>query len=242
MSWDILHHEWAVRMLQQHIRHSQLKHAYLFTGPPGVGRRTLALRFCQALNCINPPVPGEACGVCRACTLTMRMQHPDLALVEAEREGGVIRVEQARELQRSLSLSPYEARYRVALLLRFHEANHNTQNALLKTLEEPPERVILLLTADTPESLLATISSRCEILRLRPMPLPRLAELLETRHGIPSAEARLLAHLAAGRVGVAIRYHESPELNQRRLGWLEDIYQLLRENQRQRFAFAEATT
>lgn len=242
MTWDILSHDWAVHLLQQHLRSSQQTHAYLFCGASGVGRRTLALRFAQALNCENPPEAAGVCGACRACTLTRRMEHPDLAVVEAEQEGGMIRVEQVRELLRSLSLAPYEARYRVALLLRFHEANANSQNALLKTLEEAPPRVILLLTADTPESLLPTISSRCEILRLRPMPVAQLAETLETQRGIPAEKARLLAHLAAGRVGGAIRLHENPELIQRRLNWQIDLFNLLGEKQRRRFAYAEAFT
>ncbi len=242
MTWNIISHEWAVRLLQQHLRSSQQTHAYLFCGAPGVGRRTLALRFAQALNCSNPPEPAAVCGNCRACTLTRRMQHPDLSVVEAEQEGGMIRVEQVRELQRSLSLAPYEARYRVALLLRFHEANANAQNALLKTLEEAPPRVILLLTADTPESLLPTISSRCEILRLRPMPLTQLAGALERHHEIPAEKARLLAHLAAGRVGDALRLHQNPERMQRRLDWQNDLLTLLSENQRRRFAYAEAFT
>ena len=111
------------------------------------------------------------------------MQHIDLSVVQAEREGGILKVEQVRELQQTLSLMPYEAAYRVALLLRFQEANANAQNALLKTLEEAPARVVLLLTADSPESLLPTIASRCEVLRLRPLAVERLESELLARRG-----------------------------------------------------------
>ena len=93
------------------------------------------------------------------------MQHPDMSVIQAETEGGILKVEQVREVQRTLNLKPYQSKYRVVLFLRFQEANDNAANALLKSLEEAPAHAILLLTADTPEQLLPTIVSRCEILR-----------------------------------------------------------------------------
>ena len=171
-------HEWAETLLQHQIASGQVRHAYLFTGPDGVGRRSLALRFAQAVNCTNPPAPGKACGACRTCTHTERMQQVDLSIIQSETPGAMIKVDQIRTLQHSLSLSPYEARYRIALLLDFEAANANAQNALLKTLEEAPDKVILVITASSAEELLPTIVSRCEQLRLRPLPVEKLAEIL----------------------------------------------------------------
>ncbi len=133
MHWDMLGHEWAVNLLREHVAQGNFRHAYLITGPQGVGRRTLALRFAQALNCPQPLSPGEPCRTCRTCTQIENMQHPDLAIVQAERAGSVLKVDQVRELLPSLSLAPYQANYRVALFLRFEEANQNAANALLKT-------------------------------------------------------------------------------------------------------------
>jgi DNA polymerase III subunit delta' len=240
MEWGVLGHEWAARMLQQHIARQEVRHAYLFTGPSGVGRRTLALRFAQALNCTEPPAPGQSCGgKCRTCRQIEQMQHPDLSIVQAENEGGTLKIDQIRALQHTLSLAPYQARYRVALMLYFDGANANAQNALLKTLEEAPEKVILLLTADSAENLLPTIVSRCEVLRLHPLQVERLAEALHERWSLPVEESRLLAHLSSGRPGYALRLHNDPASLEQRRGWLDSLQELLSSPRRLRFAYAE---
>lgn len=227
-------------LLKEHIANQRARHAYLFSGPSGVGRRTLALRFSQALNCPEPTAPGEPCRACRTCLQIESMQHPDLSLVQAEQVGGVLKVDQVRELQRSLSLTPYQARYRIAVLLRFEEANPSASNALLKTLEEPPQHVVLILTAESGEALLPTIVSRCELLRLRPLTLETVQQGLETQWNIPTEQARLLAHLSGGRIGYALRLNQHPELMQLRQRLLDDHSRLLSASRVERFAYAES--
>lgn len=242
MAWDLIGHAWALEMLQQHIAADRLRHAYLFSGPRGVGRRTLALAFAQAINCPTPPSPGVPCGTCRICQQTARMQQPDLSITRSEAEGEALKVDQIREMQKALSLAPYESAYRVALLLRFEEATTGAQNALLKTLEEPNPRVVLLLTADEPDNLLPTVASRCEVLRLRPHPVEDLAQALVEKKGLDGDRARLIAHIAGGRPGYALRLVEDEALLEERQAWLENLFMLAGATRRERLAYSDSKT
>ena len=240
-NWNILGHEWAVQMLKQHLAHDFVRHAYLFSGPPGLGRRTLALRLTQALNCPTPLGPGQPCGKCKTCQQIERMQYTDLAVIQAEKEGGTLKVEQIRAVRQSLVLKPYQGRYRVALFLRFQEANANSQNALLKTLEEAPAHAVLILTADNPEQLLPTIVSRCEVLRLRPLPVEAVESYLKD-HGAEAGSAHLLAHVSGGRPGYALQLLHDKEALDFRDQRLEELLNLLQASRRVRFAYAEKLT
>lgn len=234
-------HEWAIDLLAEHVAHGRERHAYLITGPQGVGRKTLAIRFAQSLNCPKPPSPGQPCLKCSTCRRIGALQHPDLSLVQAEHEGEVLRIDQVRELQHRLSLAPYEARYRVALILRVEEANTNTANAMLKTLEEPPPQVVVILTAKSVESLLPTIVSRCEVLRLRPLSIEETSTGLQTLRGVPKEEADRLAHISGGRPGYALRLFDEPRLFEQRHSWLETLLRLLASSRAERFAFARVS-
>ena len=238
-NWNLIGHEWAVQLLRGQIAAGRLRHAYLITGPDGVGRRTLALRLAQALNCSHPPAPGEFCGECRACLNFARGQHPDLLIVERQEGDREIKIAAVRELSRSLSRTPLEARYQVALLLDFELASEEAANALLKTLEEPNPSVVLCLTAPDMDSLPATIVSRCELLRLRPIPVEPLASDLAAQLSLNLDHAKLLASLSRGCPGLALRWHKQPAALEQRAEWLEAGQQLLYATRVQRFAFAD---
>jgi DNA polymerase-3 subunit delta' len=236
--WDMIGHEWAVEMLKKHVAEGATRHAYLFAGPPGLGRRTLALRFAQALNCQTPVESGVPCGECRDCRQIAAMQHADLTVVQADSEGGILKVDQIREARRSLTLKPYQAKYRVALFLRFQEANDNAANALLKTLEEAPSYVVLILTAENPEQLLPTIVSRCEVLRLRSLKIEEIQRALESR-GVESGRAKLVAHISGGRFGYALRLLENESLLEKREERLNDLQSLISASRLEKFAYAD---
>ena len=171
--------------------------------------------------------------------MTAQQQFSDLAILQAETIGGEMKVDAVRELQHTLSLTPYEATRRIAVLLRFQEANENAQNALLKTLEEAPDKAILLLTADTAENLLPTITSRCELLRLRPLAVDTLTDNLTEKHNLTREDALSLARISGGRPGIALKLHTDENLNNNRREWTDHLLSLLGENLAQRFEFVE---
>jgi DNA polymerase-3 subunit delta' len=233
-SWDILGHEWAVDLLEKHLSQDHLRHAYLFTGPDGIGRRTMALRFAQAIN--HPDriyVPQDT-----QSQQIARMQHPDLSVIQRQVGDRDLKIEAVRELQRTLSFSPYTASYRIALLLDFEQASESASNALLKTLEEPPGRVVMMVTAESADALLPTIVSRCEVIRLRPVRLTDLAAGLQQQHRLPAEQARLLAHISNGRPGTALHLAQNPEILEQRSEALNDLHSLLTSSRTERFAYA----
>ncbi len=238
----IVGHDWAVGLLARSILHDRVGHAYLITGPEQIGKMTLARTFAQALNCTAEDSL-RPCGECRACQLTQTDKHPDVRIIlpEVSDRGAMsIKIEQMRRLQQDLSLSTYEARYKIAILKRFDTANLNAANAFLKTLEEPPNNVILILTATDSDTLLPTINSRCRTIGLRPTPTDLIEETLLTRHQVRLDEADLLAHLADGRLGWAIRAHQEPAVLQERRAQLETLHQALNGTLVARFSLAES--
>lgn len=249
-NWNLLGHEWAVDMLRQHVVHDEVRHAYLFTGTSGLGKRTLALRFAQALNCERPVSAGVPCLLCKTCAQIEAMKYVDLNVIEPTikdpKDGkifiphpnGEIRIDQIRDLQKSFNLKPYQSKYKVSLFIRFETANENASNALLKTLEEAPAHAILILTAENTEQLLPTINSRCEILRLRPLPIESVTSDLMSR-GIEEERARLLAHLSGGRPGYARKLIEDVTLLEKREERLNDLQTLLPAPRVEKFSYAD---
>ena len=249
-NWNLIGHEWAVDMLKKHAADGTTRHAYLFAGPPGLGRRALALRFAQALNCQTPIDAGIPCGECRDCKQIGAMQHADLSIIEPTIKdpnnpkelipapNGEIRIQQIRELQKTINLKPYQSRYRVLIFLRFQQANIEACNALLKTLEEAPSYAVLILTADNPEQLLPTIVSRCEVLRLRPLRMESIQRELENR-GLEAGQAKLIAQISGGRFGYALRMLEDESLLETREERLNDLQSLISASRVEKFAYAD---
>ncbi len=238
MTWDVIGHDWAVKLLRGHILQSALRHAYLITGPTGIGKKILALRFIQAIICKDPVEPGIPCGICQNCKRINRLEHPDLFPIAREEESSQIKIDQVRELIHHLHLTPFEVSRRIGLLLNFEEANASAQNALLKTLEEPPGNAILILTAKTAGSLLETISSRCEEIRLHPVPISTISKGLELKHGIPADQASFLSHISGGNPELALHYHQTPAAQELRETLLNDHLQIVQSNAVNRFLYA----
>ncbi len=196
-------HRWAQDLLRQAILSGATSHAYLFSGPAHIGKDTLALAFAQSLTCTNPIDEGlGACGQCRSCRLAAQEAHPDHRIIRPG--NGKILVDSIREVIREATMSPIEGRYKVFVISAFELANISAANALLKTLEEPSASTRLLLTSSQAASLLPTITSRCQIVNLRPLARETVAKALVERWGVPDDRAHLLAGLSRGRLGWAV--------------------------------------
>ncbi|MCA9901036.1 MAG: DNA polymerase III subunit delta' [Anaerolineales bacterium] len=241
-NWEnIVGHNWAVEMLASGLANDRLGHAYLITGPEQIGKTTLARTFAQALNC-EAPETERPCGRCRPCKLIGLDRHPDVKLIVPEVSGRgklTLKIETIRQLQQDLNLSAYETRYKVAILERFDAATIGAANAFLKTLEEPPGKVVLLLTATDADMLLPTISSRCRTLNLRPLPPDLIETSLATRWRVPAEKATLLAHLADGRLGWAVQASEDQTILQTRAEQLSHLHEALAGWRSHRFSLAD---
>lgn len=222
--WPVVGHERAVQLLQRGIASGQMTHAYLFTGPPQIGKTTLALAFAQALNCTGDDPP---CGECPACHKIGHGTHPDVRLLDSRE--GTIKINHIRALQREAALSPYEGRWRVYILAGMERATHEAANCLLKTLEEPPSQVKLILTALEADLLLPTIVSRCQLINLNPLPLAQIQQVLQERWEAEEGEAKLLARLSGGRMGWTVMAHQNESVLTRRKQWLDRLLAMAEE-------------
>jgi DNA polymerase III subunit delta' len=232
--WQVIGHEWAVELLARALQTEHVAHTYLFAGPANTGKTHLARVLAAALNCNGAAPP---CGECASCTRIMRDVHPDVTLLESG--GDKLKIDQVRALQRTLALSPYEGRWRVCIIADFQLATVEAANALLKTLEEPPSRVVLILTTTDASLLLPTIVSRCQILPLRAVPGQQIERALVERRQLPEEQARVLARLAAGRVGWAIRAAQDSSILSRRRQRIEELQGLLSRGRAGRIVAAE---
>jgi DNA polymerase-3 subunit delta' len=209
----IIDQERSIRVLTSLLTSRSIPHALLFTGIDGVGKRTAATAFAMACNCTGTRVEerGEACGECTACRKIAADRHPDVLRVSPS--GLQIKIDQIRRLCQSLAMKPYEARMRVAIVAEAHRMNPAAGNALLKMLEEPPDRTVLILTAPQTADLLPTIVSRCQHIRFKPIARRHLAAMLAAAYGFSPEEARLTATLANGSVTRALALQ--------RRGWVQ---------------------
>jgi DNA polymerase-3 subunit delta' len=230
----VIGHDWAINLLLNGLARGRVPHAILIVGPPNIGKTTVAFTFAQALNCTGgPPVP---CGECVSCRKVVSGNHPDVRILDAPDQ--TLKIGEVRELQRELSLSPHEGHWRVAVLADFERATIEAANALLKTLEEPPAQVALVLTATEADVLLPTIVSRCQVLSLRSLPRPSVKEALISHWAAHPTQAELLAHLSDGRLGWAVQALADEALLARRNEHLDNLASLISKGRVERLAYA----
>ncbi|MCX6012988.1 MAG: AAA family ATPase, partial [Chloroflexi bacterium] len=162
--WNIIGQQDAVELLSKSLNIGRVSHAYLLTGPRHVGKMTLAVNLAQALNCTSDQVP---CGECESCVRISTGRNSDISLIDLSAESTEIGINQIKEMERLASLKPYESKCRIFIINEAEKLSTEASNCLLKTLEEPPADVIIILLAVKPDSLLPTILSRCQRVDLR---------------------------------------------------------------------------
>jgi DNA polymerase-3 subunit delta' len=215
---DILGQDRVVSHLQAARRAGRLSHAYLFLGPEGVGKETTARALAAALNCAAPQEDGDACGACPSCQRLNAGTHPDFLVISPEGSQAQIKIEQIRELRRLTGYPPLGGGWRVVLIKpaeALSALNDAAANALLKTLEEPPDRHLLVLTTKSESDLLPTIVSRCHKLAFAPLPNALIRRELESRRGLSPSQATLVAALSGGSLGRALAQDPEEVLKQR---------------------------
>jgi DNA polymerase-3 subunit delta' len=228
---EILGHERSVSILRRSVASGKTAHAYLFEGIDGCGRRTAATALIQALFCTD----GAGCGSCPSCRKMITGNHPDLHLLEPD--GAFIKIDQIRELQKELSLRPYEASRKACIIEAAEKMNGSAANAMLKTLEEPPgNAVIVLLTTDA-SAVLSTIRSRCQLLRFAPLPHDTVRSYLIER-GIPPDTAETAAGIARGSIGKAMEISGQETIASRQ-GQIAEISAVTLSDIAQLFALSE---
>lgn len=211
---DLAGHRRTLSLLSRSIAHETLPPSLIFAGPDGVGKRHAALALAQTLNCPTPkrdvPLGGgvalavDACGECPTCRRIARQVHPDLLVVVPDEETGNIRVDEVRPIIERLAYRPFEARWRVIVVDQAEALMPFAQNALLKSLEEPPSSTVFVLVTARPDALLPTVRSRCPQIRFGPLGVAEIARILERAHGLPAGEAQALAAVSGGSAGAAL--------------------------------------
>ena len=204
MSWtDICGHEDAKRLLQAHLQAQEVPGGYLLVGPEGVGKRKLALEMAKALNCAADEGT-RPCDACQTCVQMERGTHPDLHLLLPGGTSDQVKIESVRHLLGRFALRPFNASIQVALIDGADRLTEEAANALLKALEEPSRSARFLLTTSRLADCLATVVSRCQIIRCGPLPSGVIARLLVERHGCDAGTAQAAARLSDGSAARAL--------------------------------------
>jgi DNA polymerase-3 subunit delta' len=222
MSWQrVRGHDAQVESFRRAVRRGRLAHAYLFTGPAGVGKRLFAVELAKALLCESAPSdpansPLDACDRCPACIQVEAETHPDFFRAVRPEDKLEFPIDLMRELCQAFSLKSARGRGKFVLLDDADDLNQESANCFLKTLEEPPPRSLLVLIGSTPDRQLPTIVSRCQVIRFAPLASETVADLL-TANGVEDAALRQrLVSLSGGSPGLALTLADPALLDFRR--------------------------
>ena len=227
----IIGHDDVVGHLQNAIRTNKISHAYIIGGERGSGKRLLATVFAMALQCLEPQHMEqgvEPCQVCASCRKLQSGNHPDVIFVTHEKPNSIGIDDIREQLIGDIAIRPYESRYKIYIVDDASKLTLQAQNALLKTIEEPPAYAVILLLADNPDALLPTITSRCVRLNLKPVSDDEMKDYLMNQLHVPDYQAEIEASFAHGNIGRAKHLAESSDF----MEMTEDVIRLLKNSRR----------
>lgn len=209
----------AIKIIKQDLAKKRFAHAYLFVGPDGVGKASTVIEMAKAIFCSNGDT--DACENCLSCKKFDHGNHPDFKKIEPEND--ILGIDRVRDLKREIGYKPLESRWKVYFIADAHCLTPQAANSLLKTLEEPPPFVILLITSPSESLLLPTIVSRCRVIKFNPLPGKVIENYLVQNLEAERQQAQLLASLAGGSLGRAISFYQEGSLLQIRREIIEAL-------------------
>jgi DNA polymerase-3 subunit delta' len=218
---QIIGYESIINHLRNAIQAGKVSHAYIFHGEEGMGKKMLAAIFAKTLQCMEHSI--DPCNKCTSCMQAVTGNHPDIIQVTHEKSS--IGVDDIRlQVNGDIQIKPYSGRYKIYIIDSADKMTEQAQNALLKTIEEPPQYAVILLLVNNINGILPTILSRCVVLDLKPVDKQVIKEFLMEKHQIPEYLAEVAAGFSGGNVGKAIKYASSEDFERKK----EDILHILR--------------
>lgn len=243
--WQTAGQDRIISFLTDSIQRGKLAHAYLFTGPPHVGKMTLAIDLARALNCTEAGAP---CGSCRTCQRIAQGKYTDVIMIDKNagrdpkdrKKTAEISIDTIREhVQRGSSLPPYEGKYKVYIIEDADLMSVEAANCLLKTLEEPPQHVVIILLTSEENLLLPTVISRCQRFELKPVSLPEIESRLSAIPGLEAERVKLLARLSGGCLGWALSAAGDDSFLKSREARITEFIALINRGWDERFSYIQ---
>ena len=219
---EILGHEQIIEHLQNAIKLQKVSHAYILDGEEGAGKNMLARAFAQTLQCERGGT--EPCGECHSCKQAMSGNQPDIIKVTHEKPNTISVDDIRTQVNNDIVIKPYSSKYKIYIIPEADLMSAQAQNALLKTIEEPPEYAVIMLLTENAEALLPTIRSRCVMMKLRNIKDQLVKKYLMEQMEIPDYKADVCVAFAQGNMGKAIMLATSEYFNEIK----EEVVHLLR--------------
>ncbi len=221
---DIIGQDQIKKHLQESIKKGSLSHAYIINGETGSGRRLLASALTKTLLCENRTEQGDACGKCKSCLQADSGNHPDVRFISHEKAS--IGIDDIRsQLINDITIKPYSSTHKIYIIPHANKMTEQAQNALLKTMEEPPEYATILLLTENSQNLLQTIISRCIVLNTEPLRQEEITQYLMKNLQMEPEQAKIAAGFCQGNVGKAIHFATSDDFSEMK----EDTLRLLKK-------------